>query len=67
MTKFKAGDVVRLPSGGAKMTVTGQPVVDGRIIEGFAVCVWHDAGGRLGEHTFPEDALVKCDADGSGP
>lgn len=55
MKKFKAGDVVKLPSGGPKMTVTSSG-------EGNAYCCWFD-GNTICLHAFAEDALVKCEPE----
>jgi len=53
--KFDAGDVVRLKSGGPKMTV----VESGEYTEGFRiVCTWID-GNKKYEETFAPETLEK--------
>lgn len=59
---FKVGDVVRLKSGGADMTVTG----DGML--GEVICVWHSPTIKGGHDTktasYPAEALIlKSEAD----
>jgi uncharacterized protein YodC (DUF2158 family) len=57
--QFKAGDVVRLKSGGPKMTVT--QIGERALIGGLAVwCVWFD-GQKKFEDTFTPEALEVAD------
>jgi uncharacterized protein YodC (DUF2158 family) len=49
---FKAGDVVRLQSGGSQMTVQN---VDGDRIS----CIWWENGDGIQRHTFPAICLEK--------
>ena len=51
--QFKAGDVVRLKSGGPKMTVVPD-IGNGRVN-----CRWFDGNGP-GSRTFDSVALEKC-------
>ena len=53
--KFKIGDVVRLKSGGADMTVVSEP--NATFGEALKVrCSWH-AGKKHESHEYPVDAL----------
>lgn len=46
--EFVVGDVVKLKSGGRKMTVAATEGRDLEAIDGKAAkCVWHDVGGAL--------------------
>lgn len=53
MLSFKAGDVVRLKSGGPKMTITA---IDGNGGMQKAICAWFD-GPRKIEDAFALEAL----------
>jgi uncharacterized protein YodC (DUF2158 family) len=51
--QFMVGDVVRLKSGGPKMTVveaTG---------DGWVTCVWFNPDGKKDTGTFPESGVEK--------
>lgn len=52
MGSFKAGDVVRLRSGGPKMTVSGFKA------SGTVICVWFE-GSKKEVGLFKEEALKK--------
>lgn len=54
--KINKGDVLRLKSGGPKMTVTN--VGDGPL-GSFVECAWFDQAGKKCEDTFPPEALEK--------
>jgi uncharacterized protein YodC (DUF2158 family) len=61
--KWKPGDVVRLASGGPKMTV-GE--THGQKVPGDAVqCKWFDGNHELKEGYIHPDALVKAEDDKS--
>jgi uncharacterized protein YodC (DUF2158 family) len=51
MAKFKKGDVVRLKSGGPKMTVQDQTAKVGHL-----VCQWFE-GAKLLQGVFDEESL----------
>jgi uncharacterized protein YodC (DUF2158 family) len=61
MARVKAGDVVRLKSGGPKMTVV-EVDVDGRV----AICTWFDADGKLQGDRFPVEILRKAEPPSLG-
>ena len=50
MEIFEIGQIVRLKSGGPKMTIKGAD-------EGAWACQWFDRNGKLHNDTFPEDML----------
>jgi len=52
MTTFTAGDIVRLKSGGPKMTILG--IDDDDAV--FA-CKWFDRNGKLHSDSFPVDMI----------
>ena len=54
MNQFKNGDVVRLKSGGPKMTV--ENIARDATGSLYAWCVWFDTSGRQGA-SFNPDAL----------
>jgi uncharacterized protein YodC (DUF2158 family) len=56
MTDFKPGDVVRIKSGGPKMTVAqiGQRASTG---DDSVWCVWFEGAKKCGD-VFPPDALM---------
>jgi uncharacterized protein YodC (DUF2158 family) len=58
--QFKKGDVVKLASGGPKMTVTGE----GAYGTGVA-CEWFDAKGNRQTGDFEPEALVKVPPTGA--
>ncbi len=58
MSGFKAGSVVRLRSGGPKMTCTQDSDPDNE--EAFAHCQWF-AGSKLEEGFFPPRSIVTVD------
>jgi uncharacterized protein YodC (DUF2158 family) len=63
-TKVKAGDVVRLKSGGAVMVV--KQVID-HVQRPFSACAWMDARETL-HHAFLDlDALEPAGPDASSP
>lgn len=49
-TKFHAGDVVQLKSGGPKMTV-------GEMAGSYVECLWHSADDEAQSEYFPPAAL----------
>ncbi|NPU86567.1 MAG: DUF2158 domain-containing protein [Syntrophaceae bacterium] len=51
-SEFKIGDVVRLKSGGPKMTVTA-------VHDNFVTAAWF-AWSKKGEGDFPFDAIFIC-------
>lgn len=51
--KFKSGDVVRLASGGLKMTIEEYSTVNPK----FLKCVWFDGDSNLHKDFFLEDTL----------
>ncbi len=53
MTEFTKGDVVRLKSGGPKMTVVAEP--EGAIVQ----CTWFDRNGKRHTDGF-EAALLQA-------
>ncbi|WP_311754780.1 YodC family protein [Proteus terrae] len=54
LNKFNSGDVVRLKSGGPKMTVEGNSGT------GDAICSWYDESkGEYLKQAFAEDALER--------
>jgi uncharacterized protein YodC (DUF2158 family) len=55
MARVKAGDVVRLKSGGPDMTVV-EVEVDGKV----AICTWFDADGKLQGDRFPVEIIRKA-------
>lgn len=55
MSGLKVGDVVRLKSGGQKMTVT---FTGGTHMDGSVRCVWHDGEGKVHREWFPEEAIA---------
>lgn len=57
---MQVGDVVRLKSGGPKMTVTGLPAITGK--DEQANCTWFTADEAQDAHTFPIAALELLDA-----
>ena len=59
--KFKPGDEVCLPSGGATMTV--KEYVIGSSNERLVKCVWFDGQGNLQERDFPENILRRWDTE----
>jgi uncharacterized protein YodC (DUF2158 family) len=59
---FKVGDVVRLKSGGPRMTV--ESISKDEMTRGTIWCVWFDKTDRK-SGTFPEDALETA-TDSSG-
>ena len=57
---FRVGDVVRLPSGGPKMTVTGvYPPKDEDVVE-LCRCMYFPPDGRTAEVMVPGAALVSA-------
>lgn len=54
---FKAGDVVRLKSGGAQMTV--EDVGEATANEGAVWCIWFDKSELVQRHTFSPVVLEK--------
>lgn len=56
MEDFKVGDIVKLKSGGPKMTVsnTDKGIDDKNVIE----CIWFQKENKFSDE-FPNDALVK--------
>jgi uncharacterized protein YodC (DUF2158 family) len=62
---FKAGEVVRLKSGGPKMTVTqvGKKAMTG---ESAVWCVWFE-GTKKHEDTFAPEALEAVNGGGGTP
>lgn len=50
MEIFELGQVVRLKSGGPKMTIKGDD-------DGAWACQWFDRNGRVQNDSFPEDML----------
>jgi uncharacterized protein YodC (DUF2158 family) len=48
---FKAGDLVKLRSGGPKMTIDS-------LITGRAICIWFHEGGAKQEGSFNFETLV---------
>jgi len=54
-TKFNPGDVVKLASGGSKMTVVGPGETSG-----YVWCEWHDKDGKQSGYQYPEAILVKA-------
>ncbi|CAM3699339.1 YodC family protein [Litorimonas haliclonae] len=50
MEIFEIGQIVRLKSGGPKMTIKGADA-------GAWACQWFDRNGKLHNDTFPEDML----------
>lgn len=52
---LKPGDVVRLKSGGASMTVTTYPHGDDGNKQN--TCVWLDVEGHVQTHSFPDVCL----------
>lgn len=64
--KFKAGDVVRLKSGGPKMTVDTVDTVDAEeTIAGYVYCKWF-YGTKKYEGEFSPDALELVDVEAGG-
>jgi len=59
MEDFEIGDVVRLRSGGPKMTVHGL------VSDGDVVCQWFE-GNEVHEESFPKDALKKIELVAAG-
>ena len=57
VNKLKVGDVVRLASGGPKMTVTGDSDEPGQVL-----VEWFDEDNDTHSREFPEEALVKDDS-----
>jgi len=53
-SSLKVGDVVRLKSGGAEMTVVGKPTNLGAVEN--VQCSWH-AGKKHESHMYPVEAL----------
>ena len=53
------GTCVELASGGAQMTVE-------RIVDGVALCVWHDKVHKLREREFPLTSLVPAPVNHDG-
>jgi uncharacterized protein YodC (DUF2158 family) len=54
MRELKKGDVVRLKSGGPKMTVG---MTGGATAEGSIECVWYDVVGKLNRDWFHAETL----------
>jgi uncharacterized protein YodC (DUF2158 family) len=63
MKKFKAGDVVQLPSGGPAMTVLG----DSKDHPGQVVCAWFLDDGSCQLQHFPADALRTASSHAEPP
>lgn len=61
--ELHVGDVVKLKSGGQKMTVSEYPVklIDGRENPQEAKCQWFDVEGKLSKSTFDIDTLEKAE------
>ncbi|WP_409433176.1 YodC family protein [Litorimonas sp. RW-G-Af-16] len=55
MSEFKNGQIVRLKSGGPKMTIKGAD--DGDFDTPVWACQWFDRNGKLHHDSFPEDML----------
>jgi uncharacterized protein YodC (DUF2158 family) len=62
--KFTIGNVVRLKSGGPKMTVNGYYSFDGEDSDTDVVCTWFEKG-KVQEATFHQDLLKLLDNDGN--
>ncbi|WP_045027960.1 YodC family protein [Draconibacterium sediminis] len=62
---FKQGDVVRLKSGGPKMTIENYYVHVGisssSVSDHLVDCTWFDNNGVLQSRTFEQDSLKKED------
>ncbi|RKP58964.1 YodC family protein [Pararobbsia silviterrae] len=59
-TRYEIGDVVRLKSGGASMTVNQVGPV--AFAEGiWLICQWFDAIGELRQEMFHEDMVVRLE------
>lgn len=56
---FKVGDIVRLKSGGPKMTITEPP--DAATVGWH--CAWFDERNEYCTHCFETDTLALCGAD----
>lgn len=54
---FKRGEVVKLKSGGPKMTIKDY-VPDGSLVD--VLCVWFDGNGHLMEKVFRQNLLIRC-------
>jgi len=54
MEIFEPGQIVRLKSGGPKMTIKGSDKDAG---SGTWACQWFDRNGKIQSDTFPEDML----------
>lgn len=57
---FKAGDVVRLKSGGPSMTVVHTNVVG---LPNGAACTWFDDKNQVQKASFTQDALETASSD----
>ncbi len=60
--EYNPGNLVRLKSGGAQMTVVhaGTDLLDGME---FVRCAWMSNDGHMEEHEFPPEALVKTEPE----
>jgi uncharacterized protein YodC (DUF2158 family) len=61
MKTFKRGDVVRLRSGGPRMTVLEESAHKGQPVA-RVVCLWFSRQGKLEQDAIPEDLLVSAEA-----
>jgi len=59
MSKFKEGDIVKLKSGGPKMTYTGRKSSN---YKNKAECLWF-ADNKLESGWFPPNSLILADED----
>lgn len=62
MAKYKAGDVVKLKSGGPNMTVHGYSAVISNHESKNVMCKWF-AGAKSESCTFHEDMLIPVEGD----
>jgi len=63
MAKFRVGDVVRLKSGGPKMTI--EDIKPDRLdwfyrTKDFITCIWYDRDGTLRRETFEDKVLEEA-------